>query len=47
MQNRKPTSNASSLALGLNAEHSSREGEHTVYTTPIEVAQRMFGDVWR
>jgi hypothetical protein len=28
----KPTSNSSSLALGPNAEHSSREGEDTVHT---------------
>jgi hypothetical protein len=47
MRNRKPTSNSSSLALGPNAEHSLREGEHTVYTSPLEVARRMFGDVWR
>jgi hypothetical protein len=43
----KPTSNVSSLALGPNAEHSSREGEDTVYTSRPEVARRMFGDVWR
>jgi hypothetical protein len=35
----KPTSNISSLALGPNAEHSSREGEHTVYTSRLEVAR--------
>jgi hypothetical protein len=41
MRNKKPTSNASSLALGPNAEHSSREGEHTVYTSPLEVARNV------
>jgi hypothetical protein len=30
-----------------NAEHSSREGEGTVYTSRLEVARRMLGDVWR
>jgi hypothetical protein len=43
----KPTSNASSLAFGPNAEHSSREGEDTVYTCRLEFARRMFGNVWR
>jgi hypothetical protein len=41
MRNKKPPSNASSLTLGPNAEHSSREDEHTVYTSPLEVARRM------
>jgi hypothetical protein len=47
MRNRKTDIKRIVVALGTNAEHSSREGEHTVYTSPLEVARRMFGDVWR